>query len=365
MPAPNHTDRSTDTSRTLSIGSRQDQTYPLDLPLDQVTADANLEEYTRETADGEIIKPVRSSATGKMEDYKLVTFKIDDPENPKNWSKAFKWYCTMVVAFTCFVVAFASSVITAGLEGPVETFGVSREVSLVVVTVFVIGFGVGMFSLYAYYEAKLTSLGPMAFAPMSEMLGRRPVYAVTLLIAVIFVIPCAVAPNIGTLIVCRAIDGIAFSAPMTLVGGTLADLWKNEERGVPMAAFSASPFIGPAIGPLAGGYLFDASGWRWLYWLQLILAFVAWVLITFTVPETYAPSILKKRAKKLRKNENDPKYVTETEIDPLPIGQKLRIVLFRPFQLLFLEPIVLFISIYMSVLYGLLYMFFVAYVHPP
>lgn len=33
---------------------------------------------------------------------------------------------------------------------------------------------------------------------------------------------------------------------MTLVGGTLADMWKNEERGVPMAAFSAAPFIGPA-----------------------------------------------------------------------------------------------------------------------
>lgn len=70
--------------------------------------------------------------------------------------------------------------------------------------------------------------------------------ASTLLLAVIFIIPCAVAPNIATLLVCRAIDGIAFSAPMTLVGGTLADLWRNEERGVPMAAFSAAPFIGPA-----------------------------------------------------------------------------------------------------------------------
>lgn len=104
----------------------------------------------------------------------------------------------------------------------------------------------------------------------------------------------------------------------------------------------------------------DACGWRWLYWLQLILAGVAWGLITFTVPETYAPTILKRRAEKLRKTENDPKYVTETEINTLPFSQKLRVVLLRPFQLLFLEPIVLFISIYMSVLYGLLYMFFVA-----
>ncbi|KAE8379729.1 major facilitator superfamily domain-containing protein [Aspergillus bertholletiae] len=339
----NHSTHSSDAARTLSEPGQG--TDYVDLPVRQVTREANLEEYTTETATGQIIKPVRSAASGKMEDWKLVTFTTDDPENPKNWSKAFKWYCTMVVAFTCFVVAFASSVITADIEGPAEEFGVSREVSLVVVTVFVIGFGVG----------------PMAFAPMSEMFGRRPVYAFTLFIAVIFLIPCAVSKNIGTLIVCRAIDGIAFSAPMTLVGGTLADLWRNEERGVPMAAFSASPFLGPAIGPLAGGYLADAAGWRWLYWLTLILAFVSWVLITFTVPETYAPTILTRRAKKLRKTENDPKYVTETELDSRPMGEKLRIFLFRPFQLLFLEPIVFFISIYMSVLYGLLYMFFVAY----
>lgn len=195
---------------------------------------------------------------------------------------------------------------------------------------------------------------------MSEMVGRQLVYGVTLFVAVIFIIPCAVAQNIGTLIVCRAIDGIAFSAPMTLVGGTLADLWRNEERGVPMAAFSAAPFLGPAIGPLVGGFLGDASGWRWLYWLQLILAGVAWFLITFTVPETYAPMILKRRARKLRKAENDPKYVTEGELNALPMKEKLQIVFLRPFQLLFLEPIVLFIAIYMSVLYGLLYMFFVA-----
>lgn len=117
----------------------------LDLPVRELNDNADLREYTTETRTGEIIKPVKSNATGKMEDWKLVTFTLDDPENPKNWSKAYKWYCTMVVAFTCFVVAFCSSVITADLEGPMESFNVSREVSLLVVTVFVIGFGVGKF----------------------------------------------------------------------------------------------------------------------------------------------------------------------------------------------------------------------------
>jgi multidrug resistance protein len=192
----------------------------------------------------------------------------------------------------------------------------------------------------------------MIFAPMSEILGRKIIYVSTLLVAVVFIIPCAVSKNITTLLVCRAIDGLAFSAPMTLVGGTLADMWKNEERGIPMAAFSAAPFIGPAIGPLAGGFIADNLGWRWLYWMQLILSGVVWLLITFTVPETYAPALLSARAKKMRKETGDAQFVTEQDLDLRPFSQRLRLFLVRPFQLLFLEPIVLFISLYMSVLYG-------------
>ncbi|KAH8905288.1 multidrug resistant protein [Coniochaeta sp. PMI_546] len=318
-----------------------DPNLDINLPYRTLSANANLAEYVVAVPSGEIPGPPRPDGGN----YKLVTFLPGDKENPKNWSKVYKWYCTMVVAVTCFVVAFASSVITADIAGMTKEFGVSEEVGLLTITVFVVGFGVG----------------PMAFAPLSEVYGRRIIYGSTLLLATVFVIPCAVSKNIATLIVCRAIDGIAFSAPMTLVGGTLADLWNNDERGVPMAAFSAAPFIGPAIGPLVGGFLSDAAGWRWLYWIQLILAFVVWVLITFTVPETYAPTILARRARKLRKETKDESHVTEQDLDMRPMSERLGIFLLRPFQLLFTELIVLLISLYMSVLYGLLYMFFVAY----
>lgn len=112
---------------------------------------------------------------------------------------------------------------------------------------------------------------------------------------------------------------------------------------------------------MVGGFLSDALGWRWLYWIQLIFSGLCWVLIAFTVPETYAPTILAARAKKMRKELDSDKYVTELELNARPLSERLRVFLIRPFQLLFLEPIVLFLSIYMSVLYGLLYMFFVAY----
>jgi MFS family permease len=152
------------------------------------------------------------------------------------------------------------------------------------------------------------------------------------------------------------------SAPLTIVGGTLADMWRNEERGVPMAAFSAAPFLGPAIGPLVGGFIADNLGWRWLYWIQLIIAGAIYVLMVLTVPETYAPTILLKRARRLRKETGDSTYVTEQELDSRPLAERLQVYIFRPFQLLFTEIIVFLVTLYMSVLYGLLYMFFIAYV---
>lgn len=133
----------TSLSRQYGVGI-PGTTDPTDLPLRELNDAANLDEYTEETREGEIARPVRSNLTGKIEDYNLVTFTVGDPGNPKNWSKAFKWYCTLVVAFTCFVVAFTSSVVTPGIEGLQEEFGISETVGLLTVTLFVIGFGVGM-----------------------------------------------------------------------------------------------------------------------------------------------------------------------------------------------------------------------------
>ncbi|KAI0426219.1 major facilitator superfamily domain-containing protein [Xylaria sp. FL1042] len=335
-------DPSLSRTSTLDVPLEPTMSYDINLPNRTLSNEANLAEYLVETLDGQLPGPVEPDGQRR---YRLVTFQPGDPENPKNWSKAFKWYITMVVALTCFVVAFASSVVTPDINGVAEEFNVSEEVALLSITLFVVGFGVG----------------PLAFAPLSEVYGRQVIYVSTLFVAVVFIIPCALAKNIATLLVGRAIDGIAFSAPITIIGGTLADLWRAEERGIPMAAFSAAPFVGPAIGPLIGGFVSDHLGWRWLYWLTLILSGVIWLLITFTVPETYAPTILARRAKKMRKETGEQDWVTEQDLDMRPLAERMRIFLIMPLKLLFGELIVFLISLYMSVLYGLLYMFFIAY----
>lgn len=281
----------------------------------------------------------------KVTGMRIVEFVENDKENPMTaWSDTRKWFQTVNLGIICFMVAFASGVITGDMEGPRQTFDVSEEVIILSVSLFVVGFGVG----------------PLVFAPLSEEFGRQIIYNTTLLIAVIFIIPCAVAQNIATLLVCRLIDGIAFSAPMTLIGGSLSDIWPTKSRGVAMAVFSAAPFLGPVMGPLIGGFIGDNAGWRWIYWVMLIFSGCVYVYSFIVIPETHHPTILKRRAQHLRKITRDLRYKTAKEISPQPFMTTMTVTLKRPVQLLF-EVIVFLVTLYMSVVYGLLYMFFFAY----
>jgi hypothetical protein len=133
---PESASESTDMGSTKFEPMRREPTVEdvVNLPFRTLSNDANMDEYTQETIIGQMLREIRSNATGHIERYELVTFKIDDPHNPKNWSKAYKWWCTMVVAMTCFVVAFNSAVITADLEGVSGEFHVTEEVSLLTIS---------------------------------------------------------------------------------------------------------------------------------------------------------------------------------------------------------------------------------------
>lgn len=88
----------------------------------------------------------------------------------------------------------------------------------------------------------------------------------------VFNIPCALAPNIGTLLVCRFLCGFFASAPLTLAGGTISDVWDNNERGLAIALFAAAPYGGPVLGPIVGGFVGENIGWRWMLWVNMIFA---------------------------------------------------------------------------------------------
>lgn len=113
---------------------------------------------------------------------------------------------------------------TGDLPGTAKTLHVSDEAIYLSISLFVAGFGIG----------------PLIFAPLSEVVGRRPIYAVSMVFYFLFTLPSCLANNIATMLAGRMIAGLASSAPFTNVGGTISDVWAVEERGFPMAVFSST-----------------------------------------------------------------------------------------------------------------------------
>jgi hypothetical protein len=184
----------------------------------------DLEAQTRVTTHHSPDKPV----------IHYVNWDENDPECPYNWSLRYRWVHTICVAGLVVSAAFGSSVITGRINGVVESFGCSEEVAILQVSLMVFGF----------------MIGPLLWSPLSELFGRKPVYVVALFIYTVFNIPCAVATNIETVLVCRFFCGFFASCSLTLAGGSISDLFPTETRGSAIAYFAAAPYAGPVLGPI-------------------------------------------------------------------------------------------------------------------
>ncbi|KAK6437531.1 hypothetical protein LTR95_006273 [Oleoguttula sp. CCFEE 5521] len=281
-------------------------------------------------------------------DPSLVVWRgSDDPGNPMNWPRSKKWACTVVLALVTFCVTFASSVFSAGTVPAAEEFHTSREVMLLPTTLFVLGF----------------AFGPILWGPMSELYGRKIPLTIGFTIFAIFQIPVAVAQNLPTLFACRFLAGFFGCAPLSVVGGALADFWDPISRGVAASVFACAVFLGPTMGPIVGAFLSEAPmlGFRWTSWVTLMISGVCGLLFWFVYPESFGPVLLKRRARALRfetKNWALHAPAEEHEIDLKAILSKY---LSKPFMMLAMEPILLLVTVYMSFIYGLLYLFFVAF----
>jgi multidrug resistance protein len=326
------------------------------------------EEYTVETSTGlvpqETLQQIRSrpsipsrkpSAPARDIDTDIekggnaatefVTFTIGDPENPLNWSRLYRWYVTLAASALVVCVAFGSSVVTGGLGLIKDKYNVSLEVAILTCSIMVCGFAVG----------------PLLWSPLSEIIGRRPVYIISLGLYVIFNIPCALSPNIGGLLVCRFLCGVFSSSGLSLAGGTIADIWSIEERGMAIAYFAAAPYCGPVLGPIVTGWINVGSGRLDLFfWVNLAFAGAMMVMVGL-IPETYSPVILKRRAAKLRKETGNPNIITEQEQTKLTFGEIARTSLIRPITMMLTEPVLDLMCMYIVLIYAMLYAFFFAY----
>ncbi|KAI1210156.1 polyamine transporter 3 [Annulohypoxylon truncatum] len=328
-------------SRASITSDNSDPLSPLELALSPG------EETFEEIARIQTTTSIGSSAS-RPPDFEVV-FDDNDPENPRNWPSWYRGLIVFSISFTSWVVVFYSTSYSAAIPGLVDEFGVSSTIATLGITTYLLGLAVGS----------------LLVAPVSELYGRRPVYIFCMICFTLLVIPCCVATSLAEIIVVRFFGALFGSCMVINSAGTVVDIsteqtrWLTVKHAMILSLWSIAPLNGPVTGPVIGGFVYQYLGWRWDNWLVLILAGVGTASMTFP-KETYAPMILKSKTARRRKETDDERWWCRYDVKLSPVAL-LKVSLLRPFALSFTEPILWFFNVWISLIYGILYLCFVAY----
>lgn len=286
----------------------------------------------------------------------------DDPLYPQNWPLKKKYvlliiitcfmanhgriYTSAILAYTSLCSTFDSAIFSASSTNIATYFGVGLEVAVLSSTMYIMGY----------------ATGPLIWAPLSELNGRRPGILIGMFGFGIFNTAVAVSKDIQTLMICRFFSGVFGSAPLAVVAAVFSEIYSNRTRGAAISCFSATVFLGPLLAPFIGGFInMSYLGWRWTAYIPALMGYAAFVLNLFFLKESYPPVVLVAKAAELRrrtKNWGIHAKQEEIEVD----FRELMVKNFsRPLRLLFGEPLILAVTIYLSFIYGLLYCFLTAY----
>ncbi|KAF2169147.1 hypothetical protein M409DRAFT_52432 [Zasmidium cellare ATCC 36951] len=272
-----------------------------------------------------------------------------DPNDPHNWPRAKRLFCTFLIAAIALVVGMASSIDSVALPQASKEFGVSEVVESMTTGLFLIGFGCG--ALFA--------------GPFSETVGRNPVYIVTMIIYMCFILGAGLSPNIGAQLAFRFLAGFFGSTPLVCAGGSISDLWSPLERVYAFPMFANAGFLGPCLGPIIGGYIAQSHqlSWRWTEWITLIFSGLILGVVVLFLPETYPQTLLKWKAEHLRAITQDQRYRAYIEIREETLLHRLTHSLYRPFILTAREPIIMIFALYLTVIYIILFTFLDGYTY--
>lgn len=289
----------------------------------------------------------RRTHEGKGEKVFVVGWEgPDDPLNPRNWPLARRIGCTLQISLIAAGVGTASGIDATVLPQAAASLGVSQVAESLDTGLYLVGMG----------------LGSLIAGPFSETFGRNAVYIGSMAVFMIWIMASGLAPNFGAQCIFRLLAGCSASTPLVCSGGSVADMFSPIEKTWAFPMYAIAAFGGPMLGAVMGAYIGPSTSvsWRWTEWTTLMLSGVIVVLVFLLMPETYAPLLLQWKAKHLREATGDTRFRSEHEIIKSTLFSRLRISMTRPF-LMFTEPIILAMCLYLSVVYVVLFTFLVGW----
>ncbi|KAL3422388.1 Cycloheximide resistance protein [Phlyctema vagabunda] len=286
--------------------------------------------------------------------------------SPFLWSSGRKNAIVWLGVFAAGLASHAAGSYTSAATEMAKDWGIGRIAVMVGVTTFTTGFAVA----------------PMLLAPFSEINGRYPVFICAGLLFVIGQICCAVTRSYAGMLVARFVTGVGSSVFSSMVGGVISDLYKNEERNTPMALFSLGALFGTGTGPLCSGFIVQRTDWRWVFWSQAIANGVLVSAFALCYRETRGEVLLKRKARSLNLWYDELELRGYKPLDDFPLEHNssriqrryrwqvksatqkksflkmITLSLYRPFRLLFTEPILFSFSLWVTFAWAVLYITF-------
>ena len=170
---------------------------------------------------------------------------------------------------------------------------------------------------------------------------------------ILFAVGAAQSQNMETLIAMRFFLGLSVASTI-LNPCIVGDIFREEERGRALGIMGMIPFIAPVLGPTVGGLISQAKGWRWTFWLIVIIASPLQLLFLIIYQESYRVKILKCKVERLRKRTGNQRLRSRYEINQRPIII-LRDAVFRPIRLLIKSRVVLLVGVCSALNMSLVY----------
>ena len=293
-------------------------------------------------------------------DLKKFISPFEWPESRKRPLIWISCVATLITAYTAGSFSLPSAQMSA-------EWHVSNVAILVGITTFCAGF----------------AIAPMVLAPFSEINGRYQVFVAAGILYFICQICCAVTRSYAGMLVARFFVGCGSSVFSTMVGGVVSDLYHAKDRNTPMALFAGGALFGTGFGPLVSGFITQHLNWRWVFWVQVITNGLLVLVVTIFFHETRGSILLSRKAKCLNEWYEEREKLGYVGV-LMPVGepgsekmgiQRIRwkvksdeereslskmigLSIYRPFHLLFTEPVVFFFSLWVSFSWAVLYLTF-------
>ncbi|WP_209706918.1 DHA2 family efflux MFS transporter permease subunit [Leucobacter exalbidus] len=120
---------------------------------------------------------------------------------------------------------------------------------------------------------------------LGDRFGPRRLYLLGLAVFTVASLACGIAPNIETLIIARVFQGLGASLMTPQTMAVITRIFAPRERGSAMAIWGVTAGVATLVGPILGGFLIDAGGWEWIFFINLPVGVIAFALALKFVPK--------------------------------------------------------------------------------